>query len=347
MPNLDYKILQGNSLFDDFGGDIESNGKNVQMSFDNSVSDKDRLIELYFKKIKEFDLLTDQITKKTERNEINEILKKIILNQIESIKSFDKNNPYLIQLSKNLEDLDKKINDFFCWNIIFHKIFKLNGGFDIMLANPPYVRQEKIIHFKDRLKRKYNLFNSTSDLYVYFYELSFNLLKEKGTSVFITSNKWMRAKYGKLLRIFFKNEVCLSEIMNFSEMKVFENAITNTNITVFSKNKSKNESINYTEFSKDQSSDDLNKFYNKNSIPIIKNKLDLENFYFLDKKNENLKYKIENKCEPLVNFNYKIYKGIYTGFNEAFIINDKTKNDIINKSNKTLKFIKPILRGRI
>ena len=70
------------------------------MSFDNSVSDKDRLIELYFKKIKEFDLLTDQITKKTERNEINEILKKIILNQIESIKSFDKNNPYLIQLSK-------------------------------------------------------------------------------------------------------------------------------------------------------------------------------------------------------------------------------------------------------
>ena len=129
-------------------------------------------------------------------------------------------------------------------------------------------------------------------------------------------------------------------------MKVFENAITNTNITVFSKNKSKNESINYTEFSKDQSSDDLNKFYNKNSIPIIKNKLDLENFYFLDKKNENLKYKIENKCEPLVNFNYKIYKGIYTGFNEAFIINDKTKNDIINKSNKTLKFIKPILRGR-
>ena len=215
-----------------------------------------------------------------------------------------------------------------------------------MLANPPYVRQEKIIHFKDRLKRKYNLFNSTSDLYVYFYELSFNLLKEKGTSVFITSNKWMRAKYGKLLRIFFKNEVCLSEIMNFSEMKVFENAITNTNITVFSKNKSKNESINYTEFSKDQSSDDLNKFYNKNSIPIIKNKLDLENFYFLDKKNEDLKYKIENKCEPLVNFNYKIYKGIYTGFNEAFIINNKTKNDIINKSNKTLKFIKPILRGR-
>ena len=346
LPNLDYKFLQGNSLFDDLGGNIRIKENEKQYSFDNSFSEKEDLINLYFEKIKEFDLLNNQIEKKIEREKINQILKKIILSEIQIIKSFDKRNPILKQLSKNLEDLDKKINDFFCWNIIFHKIFKKNGGFDLILANPPYLRQEEIINYKDRIKDRYKLFNSTSDLYTYFYELSFNLLKPKGTSVFITSNKWMRAKYGNKLREFFKNEVFLEEIMNFSDIKIFENAITNTNITIFNKINSKNEEVFYSELSKEDNLNHINKFFYEQSIKYKKNKLDLENFSFLNKEEEKLKDKIESKGKPLGKLDYEIFMGIKTGFNEGFIIDETKKKELLKKTPKCKIFLKPILRGR-
>lgn len=345
LPNLDYKILQGNSLFDDFGVNFFSS-KNSQLSLDNSSSKKDELIEKYFQKIKEFDYLNNQIEKKEEREQINDILKKIILEEIESIKSFDKNNPLIDQLINNLNDLDKKINDFFCWNIIFHKIFKKKGGFDIIIANPPYLRQEEIVKYKKRLNQKYKLFNSTSDLYTYFYELSFNLLKDKGTSVFITSNKWMRAKYGKLLRSFFKKSVYLKEITNFGDLKIFENAITNTNITIFDKFFSSNEKIIYTEFKEASRNENILNYFLNNNLKINKNSLDIENFTFLDKANEKIKDKIESKSTQLGKLNYKIYYGLKTSFNDGFVINKKDKEKIIKKSNLAKKFIKPLLRGR-
>ena len=346
LPNLDYKILQGNSLFDDFGGNFGLKESKSQYSFDNLLSEKESLIELYFEKIKDYDLLTNQNKKKNEREKINEILRKIILSEIQSVKSFDKKNPLIEHLSKNLDSLDKKINDFFCWNIIFHKIFKNNGGFDIILANPPYLRQEEIIKYKERLKGKYQLFNSTSDLYTYFFELSYNLLKNNGTLVFITSNKWMRAKYGKLLRTFFKNEIFLNEIMNFSDLKIFENAITNTNISVLNKFKSTNEEIFYTQFSKGENVNNIYKFFINNNIPYNKNKLDTENFTFLNKYEEKLKNKLVSKGKPLKELDYKIYRGIKTGFNDAFVINSSIRENILKESPKSKYFLKPILRGR-
>ncbi|WP_428086185.1 Eco57I restriction-modification methylase domain-containing protein, partial [Caldisericum sp.] len=113
-------------------------------------------------------------------------------------------------------------------------------GFDIVIANPPYVRQEKIKDQKENLaKQGYFVFNSTSDLYTYFYEKGYDLLKDGGILTFISSNKWMRAKYGEKLRKFLKEKTILKEIIDFGGYKVFE-ATVDTNIVVFEKKPSAN-----------------------------------------------------------------------------------------------------------
>lgn len=95
------------------------------------------------------------------------------------------------------------------------------GGFDVVLGNPPYIRQEAIKHLKADLKN-YQVYTGTSDLYTYFYESGFNLLKEQGILAFITSNKWMRAKYGEKLRAFFLEQTTLLQLIDFKGKPVFD-----------------------------------------------------------------------------------------------------------------------------
>lgn len=346
LPNLDYKILQGNSLFDDLGGDLSFSNNLNQLSLIEKDEKGEALIEDYFDKIKKYNLLVNQNEKKVERDEINEILKKIILYKIKGIKNFDKNDPKITQLLINLDDIDKKKVDFFSWNIIFNKLFNKYGGFDIILANPPYIRQEDIVKYKERLSKKYSIYNSTSDIYTYFFELSKSLLNKNGTGVFITSNKWMRAKYGKNLRVFFKDKLLINELMNFGSNHVFENADTNTNITIFENKEINDQIIEYSELKKDQKIDNLNSYFLDNKISIPKKNLDINNFYFLDGDNQNLYSKLVARGTPLKKLPYKIYYGIKTAFNEAFLISTKTKNIILQKNQKCKKFFKPILRGR-
>jgi hypothetical protein len=348
LPNLDYKILQGNSLFDDFGGSINLSTikKNTQLSFDENVNEKETLINQYFEKIKKYNLLVNQNDKKIQREEINLLLKSIILEEIKNIKNFDENNPTIKQLLINLDDLDKKITDFFCWNIIFNKIFKRYGGFDIILANPPYIRQEEIVKYKYRLENKYSIYNSTSDLYTYFFELAKNLLNKNGTGIFITSNKWMRAKYGKKLRILFKEKLSITEIMNFGDNHVFENADTNTNICLFENKEISDQVIFYSELTKNDKIFNLYEFFINNKIKIDKIDLDLDNFHFLNDEEQKVFDKINKLGKPLSQLPYKIFRGILTGFNEGFIVSEEIKKKIILKNSSSKKLFKPILRGR-
>jgi hypothetical protein len=109
--------------------------------------------------------------------------------------------------------------------------------FDIVVGNPPYVRHEKIKELKPFLQRAgYRVFTSTADLYVYFYERGYQLLKERGILSYITSNKWLRAEYGRRLREFLGSEVSILEIIDFSGCKVFEVAV-DTCILTFRKEK--------------------------------------------------------------------------------------------------------------
>ena len=100
-----------------------------------------------------------------------------------------------------------------------------SGGFDIVIGNPPYVRQEMIGEFKDYFKNHYEVFQGTADLYAYFIEKGVSLLNKNGIFSYIVANKWMRANYGEPLRRWMKKQR-IEEITDFGDLPVFESATT-------------------------------------------------------------------------------------------------------------------------
>src|SRR5690606_19346549 len=117
-------------------------------------------------------------------------------------------------------------NKAFKWEEEFPEIFS-KGGFDVVIGNPPYVRQELLGSIQKGFyeTRFPNVYNSIGDLYLYFYAKSIDILKNKGLLGFITPNKWMERKYGKELRSYLK-EFEIRQIINFGELKIFADAST-------------------------------------------------------------------------------------------------------------------------
>ena len=230
-------------------------------------------------------------------------------------------------------------------------MFGVVDGFDIVIGNPPYVRQEKIKHLKPSLQQQnYQTFTSTADLYVYFYEKGHQLLKNAGILSFISSNKWMRAKYGENLRRFLKNDTAILKIIDFSGYRVFEQTV-DTNIILFSKKKPANwHPVNFVEIKSDMKN--VIEYINQNLQTIPQEKLSDNAWTLADEKVLVLKEKIERIGRPLKDWDVRICFGIKTGFNEAFIIDTETRNRILanckdeEERKRTEEIIKPVLRGR-
>lgn len=268
--------------------------------------------------------------------------------------AIDINNDYVLHCRNILYNLgcDKDSVDkhIICRNTLLMNFrdFDDNEGFDIVIGNPPYVRQEEIKEFKPLLqKQKYDVFNSTSDLYTYFYEQGYRLLKAKGFLSFITSNKWMRAKYGEKLRAFLKNKTLIKNVIDFGGYKVFDTATVDTNILMFQKDINKNNVINVSLIKDNYSSgNDLSDYCKKNNIELSQSSLSESSFTFAEADVLKLKERIEKIGTPLKDWDVSINYGIKTGFNKAFIIDGKKKDELIALDPKNAEIIKPILRGR-
>lgn len=212
--------------------------------------------------------------------------------------------------------------------------------FDAVIGNPPYVRQERIKEQKPFLEKIYEIYNGTADLYVYFYELGIKNLKESGYLGFICSNKFFRAKYGENLREFLLKNTSFKNIVNFNEIKIFEDATVDSAITVFKKEINQNNEFKFS----------TNLDEKPNSI--LQSSLDKKTFAFLNNTEISIKSKLEKKGTPLKSWDIQIYRGVLTGLNEAFIIDTKTRDELLNscqnldEKEKTSNLIKPILRGR-
>ena len=113
-------------------------------------------------------------------------------------------------------------------------MFGIKDGFDIVIANPPYVRQEDIKQFKPAFKAQYSCFTGTADLYVYFYERGFQLLHNDGILTYISSNKYFRSGYGEKLRGFMATQGEIHQLIDFGDAPVFT-AIAYPSIIVVSK----------------------------------------------------------------------------------------------------------------
>lgn len=229
--------------------------------------------------------------------------------------------------------LTKLSDKIVCANSLLEMPFS-EDSFDVVIGNPPYVRQEAIKEIKSQLQEKYTTFTGTSDLYVYFYELALNLLKPNGIKGFICSNKFFRAKYGEVLRDLILKEMTIKTIVDFTGKKIFEDATADSAITIFQKSKPNDNTFSVV--SKDLDS----------SYEMKQNDLTKSYFAFTEPEIKNIHQKIEIKGIKLKEWKLNIYMGIKTGFNEAFVIDENKKNEFISKDIKNAEIIKPILRGR-
>ena len=307
LPNLDYKIVRGNSLIgfpEGWGSPIEKEIESLKHDFFNETNPKEK----------------------------NELRQKID----EKINYRYKSSPKYFGYKVNFD-----------FRTVFSEVFHQKGGFDVVIANPPYVRQERIKDQKELLKKQgYKVDNSTSDLYTYFYERSYHILKPKGFSCFISSNKWMRVKYGEKLRRFFKENTNLKQIIDFNGYQVFD-ATVDADILLFQKIKPLENIVNILNIQPDFTpSTDITTYFNSHKLKIKQSELESNCFTFGDETILNLKKKIEKKGIPLKNWDVKIYRGVLTGFNKAFIIDTQTKERLCAEDPKSAEILKPILRGR-
>ncbi|MBC8552462.1 MAG: Eco57I restriction-modification methylase domain-containing protein, partial [Candidatus Brocadiales bacterium] len=401
LPNLDYKIMQGNSLIEEFHGislDIEKKPDNKDESvLFGENSEIDKLIDELHERQQSFFNAVHHREKGRRKIAVEKIILKIFRNELRKQKQ-----PYFTELRKiedkadmlkiatdratylteaktqmkrrfNNFDVDQveaeltemthgnKTRNFFPWKLYFADVFRGKGGFDVVIANPPYIQLQKSLDdgtnnkYADLYKNcGYETFKRTGDIYALFYELGINVLKDGGHLTFITSNKWMRAGYGDVLRGYFaKHNPKI--LLDFGGFKVFESATVDVNIIVVDKSNStilvedehkQDTCVTLaTHFKNDfNEGDSVAEYVKNNSVELT----DLtDDTWFIGSKTEiALKQKIEEIGTPLKDWDVNIYRGVLTGYNNAFIIDETKRAELIAQDPKSEEIIKPVLGGK-
>jgi hypothetical protein len=326
LPNLDNHIMAGNSVIDGFDG-IQLFDKNLIKERTGQTTLVMNQSEIEFRKIEK--AKKDYFNEKSpnQKLKLKKQIKELKWNFIESYLKENDHEDKIDEI-KEYEESDSK--PFFIWELEFSEIFQgENPGFDIVIGNPPYVRQEKIKELKPYFKEYYETYTGVADLYVYFFEKGINVLKNNGIFAFICSNKFTKAKYGKELRQYLLN-YDIKIYTDFTGKKIFKEASVDTCIIQIKK-----------------SGSDKNKILVNNDFHMDQSKLTKNSFGFYSPKVLNLKEKIDSKGIKLGDIeNININRGILTGLNNAFIINKDTKDKLIKQDFKNNEIIKPILRGK-
>ncbi len=310
LPNLDYKIVRGNSL----------------IGFpDNLFRD--------IKEYEEIEILKQEFYHETDEGKRKELREQITLKLHTFLDTAQKFSQY--------HDID------FDFELFFSEVWHKQGGFDVVIGNPPYVQ---IQHFSGQSIQKSweqqyaSTFAKTGDIYCLFYEKGFRLLRKNGVLAFITSNKWMRAGYGEKLRRFFLKQTAIDQLIDFGDSPIFSEATTYTNILLFEKTSQRRNAQVW----------DLSAAYMK-ATSLARLLVDNpkgealfceESFVIASTELAAIKKQIEAVGKPLKEWNIAINYGIKTGFNEAFIITGEKKDELIAADPKNYEIIKPILRGR-
>ena len=305
LPNLDYKIVCGDSLL---------------------RVEKDLFNQDAFNKLKQL--------KPEFFNETNTRKKQELRRQIDSL---------IFEITKGHKEFD--------FEVYFSEVFQTKKGFDIIIANPPYLQLQKAKNetqkYADLYKNQnFEVFDRTGDIYCLFYEKGLKLLKNGGFLAFITSNKWMRAGYGKTLREFFLkyNPLILIDL----GPGVFESATVDTSIIIL-QNARNNNQLKAVTLQKEERSD-ISMALKQKGVTLTK--LSADAWFIGSDAEQRLKEKIERIGKPLKDWDVKIYRGVLTGLNEAFIITTEKRNEILAncrdeaERRRTEAILKPILRGR-
>ena len=403
LPNLDYKIMQGNSLLEEFEGvrlldermlqapdeahkaeidDLRARISTLQAETfrkhkESSLTKADRIIAE--KELKRYSKRLDALLHsdgKLEQGELTQQTSWADLKRIQKLHTDYFDEESRIEKEKLRKELDrlewsfmeatlreqgreeaivalkrasaKHRKPIFLWWLHFSEIKQRNNGFDIVLANPPFVRMELIKDDKPALKNRFpDLFSGRADLYVYFYGLGLEILRENGCLTFISSNTYLNSKFGEKLRKYFHETATISTLIDFAETKVFD-AVVEPAIIVLRKAKAQDQPIRVVKWQESQPLDELPEVLAKESglvqqssftadpwrleSPVVLRLLD----YLLS----------EQVSKPLGTYvEGDVLRGVVSGLNEAFVIDAVTRDKLL-RDPRSEEIIKPFLRGR-
>lgn len=235
---------------------------------------------------------------------------------------------------------------FFQFHLHFNNVFQEQGGFDIVIGNPPYVRQEQLGGIKPALQQEYDCYTGTADLYVYFYERGFHLLRPGGSLTYISSNKYFRSGYGEKLRNFLAGQATVQHLIDFGDAPVFE-AIAYPSIILVTKAPPTNHQTRALTWKPEQSVEEFASVFRSSSFLIAQKELTPDGWRLESPAVLRLLEKLRGAGQPLGEYvNGRFYYGIKTGFNEAFVVDRATRDRLIAEHPSSAEVLKPFLRGR-
>ena len=352
LPNLDYKIMQGNSLIESFMGvdlsklTYEKGHKKDKGEITLFDDEKNRLQKRVFQLLMAYYSCSDHDRKVKLQQDISDTINK----QLEA-QAYD---PVILEQLKKINLAEN--NKFFLWHTWFSDVFNRDddkNGFDIVIGNPPYIQLQNNGGELAKLYEdcRFQTFAKTGDIYCLFYEKGWQLLCQQGHLCFITSNKWMRAGYGEKTRGFFAKHTNPKYLIDFAGVKIFDNATVDTNILIFGKEKNEYQTrCAVTDKLNKDSLKNLSDFVQQQSVECRVESSD--SWVILSPIEQSIKQKIETVGTPLKDWDIKIYRGVLTGYNDAFIISTEKRDEILancqteDERLRTAELIRPILRGR-
>ncbi|MDM1367171.1 DUF7149 domain-containing protein [Myroides marinus] len=374
LPNIDINIKCGNSLISRFSlnDSLKDAFKNKEVSYKisdyktavdeykqtNSKEKKREVLDIISTIKSNFKSTLDSKSKEKVSKAIGEYEnEKQRLDNIElfgeKLKKAEKDNlkKLKVKADKLQQEKDEILNniiykDAFEWRFEFPEVLDSKGeyvGFDVIIGNPPYIQLQKMGKASDVLQQLgYYTFARTGDIYSLFYELGNSILKEKGLLTYITSNKWMRAAYGESLRQYFIDYTDTLMLIDFGGVQIFDSATVDTNILMFAKDKNRQQTKACTV--KEKVLNNLSLYFEQSyNISAFNSPT---SWIVLSEIEQRIKDKIEAIGTPLKEWDISINRGILTGYNEAFIIDNEKREELIRQDPKSAEIIRPILRGR-
>ncbi|MBY5959439.1 Eco57I restriction-modification methylase domain-containing protein [Membranicola marinus] len=376
LPNIDINIKCGNSLISrfDLDADLSKALKSSKWTIDGyriavdtyrnaetkeQKREMERLmdgIKWDFRseinrndpKVRKLNKLSGELFQLTNQGQLFEMAKK---EKAAWDKKVAKKTKSIEKLEAEIDEIkaNKIYEDAFEWRFEFPEVLDEEGdfvGFDVVIGNPPYIRQEEFKESKPYLTQNYTTGTGTADLYVYFVERGVQLLRTDGQFIYILPNKWMRSRYGSKLRQW-ANLLNIQSIIDFGDLPVFEEATTYPCIWHMSKSSPESDEFTAVDVHTLDFEQNLKEYIKQNAFKDDQRLLSNDGWNLVDVQVQHLLKKIKSKGVPLGEYvSGKIYRGLLTGLNAAFVIDRGTQDKIIDKDPNSAEIIKPFLAGR-
>ena len=404
LPNLDYKIMQGNTLLEQFEGvtifdekflttapednetviaELKAQKHKVEAKFirlhqSNSLSRAEQArLEQQLKKLNqaigqrkrqrgmtgpqpmelfaigkdkaaELKKLHTSFFNATAKKEKDRLRRKIEILTLELIRTTLQEQGKTEALARIERAIQTNTRPFFLWKLNFSEVFAEKGGFDVVIGNPPYVRHEGIREIKPWLKAEFGAFyRGTADLYTYFYKRGLEILHENGHLAYIAPNKFMRAAYGINTRTLLSTEAIPKVVIDFGDLPVFDATTYPAILVVQNSRPKKNSTLRAATFTKEKQIHQVNRSLADTGFPMPVKALTAEGWNLEPPEVLQLMEKLRKVGTPLNDYvEGRLYYGIKTGLNKAFIIDAATRKQLLAEDPKSEKLIKPWLRGR-